>query len=366
MKNQQIRLPLLLGSVVGVILFLLCGCGSMAGKNTDHTLVQVAAKASTCTEEGNIAYQRCTDCGKLFDEQGNELTPEQTVVAVLEHRYELQLAAAPKKVAYVEGETFDQDGMIVKKCCRNCGFSQEVPYTVETKNEGKLTADIQSVTIVWEGMSLEVPITVQRQVCRIACVGDSLTAGHSWPNESYPVYLQTILGDRYEVGNFGVNGISATGYGGSWNNPNAKYRVQDVYTRSLAFKPDVVTILLGTNDATGWSQAADCFESEYKELIQSYRAALPNAQIIVLVSPPVKNGNPFWIPNDKIRDKVNPIQRQVAQELGLTMLDLRELFENYTGGYNRFLRDGDGVHLSNEGAQFVAETMAQAIEARMG
>lgn len=43
-----------------------------------------------------------------------------------------------------------------------------------------------------------------REFTKIACVGDSLTYGHSWHDSSYPVYLASELGISVE--NCGVNG----------------------------------------------------------------------------------------------------------------------------------------------------------------
>src|SRR5690606_35231963 len=45
---------------------------------------------------------------------------------------------------------------------------------------------------------------------RIACLGDSVTAGLNLnPGEDYPSQLAAMLGDGYEVRNFGVNGATA-------------------------------------------------------------------------------------------------------------------------------------------------------------
>ena len=83
---------------------------------------------------------------------------------------------------------------------------------------------------------------------------------------------------------------------------------------------------------------------------------------IMIVSPPTLNPNSFNIPNDVIKNNVNPIQRELAEEYGMEMLDLRELFEEKEGGYTSFIRPGDGVHLSVDGAKFVAEQIAQILE----
>ncbi len=51
---------------------------------------------------------------------------------------------------------------------------------------------------------------------KVACVGDSITAGYGLANpgtQSYPAQLQTILGGGYTVENYGASG--ATG----WSSP---------------------------------------------------------------------------------------------------------------------------------------------------
>ena len=47
-----------------------------------HTIVSVAAVDATCEEAGNIAYYKCSVCGKYFsDEAGkNEITADSVVV----------------------------------------------------------------------------------------------------------------------------------------------------------------------------------------------------------------------------------------------------------------------------------------------
>ena len=45
---------------------------------------------------------------------------------------------------------------------------------------------------------------------KIACVGDSITAGVGSQNgQSYPTQLQALLGSKYEVKNFGYSGSTA-------------------------------------------------------------------------------------------------------------------------------------------------------------
>lgn len=194
----------------------------------------------------------------------------------------------------------------------------------------------------------------------IVCVGDSLTYGHKWHSQSYPVYLQTKLGSGITVTNCGKNGASITGYGGS----EIKYTTLSEYTNSLNANPDVVVLMLGTNDATGWAHASSTFESEYRQLIANYKAYNPNVKIIIVTSPPTQDGNYFQIPNDVIKAQVNPIQRRVASELNLPLIDARNAFETRAGGYASLLRteNNDGVHFSVLGAEFVADLVCACIK----
>lgn len=51
--------------------------------------------------------------------------------------------------------------------------------------------------------------TIQAQKIKVACVGNSVTYGHGIENReknSYPAQLQRMLGNEYEVANFGKAG----------------------------------------------------------------------------------------------------------------------------------------------------------------
>ena len=53
-----------------------------------ETVELVSAKAATCTEDGNEAYYRCTDCGKLFSDEAHENAIDAPVVIkALGHNY---------------------------------------------------------------------------------------------------------------------------------------------------------------------------------------------------------------------------------------------------------------------------------------
>ena len=89
---------------------------------------------------------------------------------------------------------------------------------------------------------------------RVACVGDSITWGTAMTNrvaECYPAQLQKILGDRYEVVNFGNPGscvYSDPKAGPSGWRPHP-WRAGGSAKAAYAFKPDIVVGALGANDA---------------------------------------------------------------------------------------------------------------------
>src|ERR1044071_7859592 len=85
-----------------------------------------------------------------------------------------------------------------------------------------------------------------RHIIRIACVGNSITAGArlSHPEKNaYPAQLQQMLGDNYEVFNFGVSGRTVL------RNCDRSYMATRAYKDALNSNPDIVFIKLGTNDS---------------------------------------------------------------------------------------------------------------------
>ena len=60
--------------------------------------------------------------------------------------------------------------------------------------------------------------------------------------DSYPAQLGAMLGDAYEVGNFSEGGRCVLSDSGS------AYLDSDAFAESILYQPDVVCIMLGTND----------------------------------------------------------------------------------------------------------------------
>lgn len=204
--------------------------------------------------------------------------------------------------------------------------------------------------------------TITPQEVKIACIGDSLTYGHAWHNESYPVYLQEKLKSDYKVENFGINGVSITGYGGSWNNYECRYLKQSELTRCIEYKPDIIFIMLGSNDANNWNSARTIYKDEYNALLDKLFDELGDIEIVIMTSLPTVDGNSFNIPSAKITNDVVPLQKEVADDYNLDIIDTNQYFRDKKGDEFKKLYRDDGVHLSIEGAKYLANYLADYID----
>ena len=188
---------------------------------------------------------------------------------------------------------------------------------------------------------------------KVACVGDSITAGYGLSNpgaDSYPAQLAAMLGNGYSVGNFGLSGATVQ------KRSDYTYWNTSQYRNSLRFKPNVVVIMLGTNDSKSWNWNAAKFDADYRALIAQYQGLQSHPTVYICLIPPVYTPNPFGTTFDPgfIQNVVLPAIRAVASETGVTLID------NNTPLMNPAYFS-DGVHPTPEGAGILAQTVAMAL-----
>ncbi len=147
---------------------------------------------------------------------------------------------------------------------------------------------------------------------KVACVGNSVTYGYGLQDrehDSYPVRLQQMLGEGYEVGNFGHSGA---------------------------------TLL-------------------YKGLIDSFRLVNPEARILVCKMTPIFDRHPRF--QSGTRDWHAQVQKaieQVAHGAGAQLIDL------FTPLHNRPDLFPDALHPNPEGAKILAKTVYSALTGDYG
>jgi acyl-CoA thioesterase-1 len=187
---------------------------------------------------------------------------------------------------------------------------------------------------------------------RIACVGDSITFGAGIAdreNKAYPAQLGTLLGDDYEVRNFGVSGRTLLKQG------DMPYWIEPAYEEALGFLPEVVIIKLGTNDSKpqNWQHKAE-FVSDYVELIESFKAL--ESKPVVFVCKPVPAFAIEWgIRESVIAGEVIPMVDQISRLTGAQVIDLHTPF---IGKPEYF---PDHIHPNASGSLEMAKVVMDAI-----
>ena len=164
----------------------------------------------------------------------------------------------------------------------------------------------------------------QAQRIKVACVGNSVTYGYGIENREtncYPVQLQQMLGDAYEVENFGHSGATLL------NKGYRPYTQQEAYQKALRFAGDYVIIHLGLNDTDprAWPNYRDDFVRDYLSLIESFRKANPKCKVWVCRMTPISHRHPrfksgtrdwYWMEQALIEE--------IARIAGATLVDLQE------------------------------------------
>ena len=189
---------------------------------------------------------------------------------------------------------------------------------------------------------------------RVACVGDSITYGSGVTDrasDAYPAQLQTLLGDEYEVRNFGRRGARVTQRS---SNP---YLVSDEFKAAFAYEPDSVVICLGVNDCSvgEWEANKAHFVADYRGLIQAFRALPSKPKISLTTLLPVM---PPYEPYLGIQRNLSECQSLIARVAQLEGLPLIDVFTRLNMEPNYFR---DGLHPRKEGARLLAELVQHGL-----
>ncbi len=186
---------------------------------------------------------------------------------------------------------------------------------------------------------------------KVACVGNSITQGPGRDNpDSYPLQMQTILGDAYEVVNFGVSGRTLLRKGDYpyWNEPQFQ-QVKD-------FQADILVIMLGTNDSKpqNWQYASE-FRQDYLDMIAEFKKTMPaDGKVYVIMPVPVTREN-FGITPEVMNNEQRMMIMDIARDSGSELVDL------YTPLMDKADLLPDGVHPNTEGLGIMASVIARAI-----
>lgn len=204
-----------------------------------------------------------------------------------------------------------------------------------------LTAFSQSINI----NSFDRPI-------KVACIGDSITFGFGIIEKqtgTYPAQLAKMLGEKWEVHNFGINSATLLSKG------DQPYIKDELYREAQEWLPDVVIIKLGTNDTKFWNwKYMDEFEADYSNFLAPFKARNPPPHIFICQIAPAGK-NLMGIDGDIVKNQLNPMIRKIAEKEKVSCIDL------YTPLLGNSYFSPDGVHPNTDGAGVIAKEIYKVL-----
>jgi len=195
---------------------------------------------------------------------------------------------------------------------------------------------------------------------KVSCVGNSITYGMRIENreqDSYPAQLQRMLGDRYEVGNFGKSGATLLRHG------HRPYFEQEEFRQAMDFAGDIVVIHLGINDTDprNWPHFQDEFVGDYLALVDSLRSVNPKARFIIARMTPIGSTHSRFISGTKVwHGQIQEAIETVAHAAGAELIDFYEPLYRYPWMFP------DAIHPNVEGAGILAKTVYSGITGDYG
>jgi lysophospholipase L1-like esterase len=197
--------------------------------------------------------------------------------------------------------------------------------------------------------------TNYQETIPVDCVGDSITFGAGIKDRgryNYPRQLGRLLGAEWEVRNLGVSGATLL------KNGDKPYWEEEAFDDALAYDPHVVVIKLGTNDTKpqNWTHSGE-FAADYADMIGRFRG--PPSKPRIWACLPVPAYPERWgISDERIRNGVVPLVRQVARDTEVQLIDLYRPLSNKAALFP------DRIHPNAEGARLIAEQVYKALTGR--
>lgn len=198
------------------------------------------------------------------------------------------------------------------------------------------------------------------QQIKIASIGNSVTAGYLLDHptsESYPAQLQKLLGQKYQVENFGHSGATLLKKG------HRPYHKTKEFANALAFKPDVAIIHLGLNDTDprNWPNYKNDFQKDYQWLIDTLTQVNPSITIYLCKLSPIFSGHPRF--KSGTRDWYWQIQDQISTIAAVNHIKMIDLYAILHKHPELF---ADDLHPDKKGAGLIAKKVYEQVTGDYG
>lgn len=209
-------------------------------------------------------------------------------------------------------------------------------------------------------LSLQNNLFAQGKKIKVACIGNSVTAGYLLKNpaaESYPAVLQGLLGNTYEVGNFGLSGATLLKKG------HRPYNKTREFTKALDFNADIAIVHLGLNDTDprNWPEYRDEFQQDYAWLLDTLKKNNPKIKLYVCRLTPIFSEHPRF--KSGTREWYWQIQKEIlliAKDNQASVIDLNSPLNNRPDLF------ADNLHPDQEGAAIIARTIYENLSGHYG
>ena len=276
----------------------------------------------------------------------------------------------------------------ISRGCATEQYKSTCPLNMTVRDNVQVEGDAWPA----EALAVEAAAGVQSdRPIRVSCVGDSITIYACASNDSmpYPAQLQRMLGSKFNVSNLGNSGhtllkdglcggggacLPVPQCGGDCSYWNATGPCS--MPGALASTPDVVTIMLGTNDAKSCNWDTEInglplgvgtqFTADYIAMIQSFKAIRPAPLVYVVLPPPLttppSNSScppPFNMSRHAINEQFPLLQRQICAD---AMCDgVIDIWSVLGGAGMDPALTCDGCHPKDEALTVIARTIAATL-----
>jgi len=190
------------------------------------------------------------------------------------------------------------------------------------------------------------PVAAVRPV-RITCVGASdVSSPTPYGTPNWPDYIAPMLGYEYAITNCGASGTTMIQGG------NAPYWNTQQYLNSLNSSPDIVIIMLGSNDSKpyNWIYQTN-YAPDYEDLINEYRNLPSHPRIYLNTLLTVYGAGSYDITDPIVTGQLCPIIKQIGFDENLPVIDVNTATKNMPQNFP------DNVHPDIAGARVVAQTV---------
>ena len=178
---------------------------------------------------------------------------------------------------------------------------------------------------------------------RIACIGDSITAGVGL-DSTYPDILRTLSSNRWEVANFGVPGKTLLlGSGRAWADTPAALQALD-------YRPDIVVAMFGINDLAH-PDLLPSFTHDGFFVLSRFLEDNPATRFYICTPTPLAPARLEAASNRAIRETLVPMIEDLAIRASARLIPIHLTYPC------TLRRLPDGTHPDQEGARLLASTI---------